>query len=144
MSREAACAALFSLISGAYVWGMTPARRLKLWADVPASSRPAFFQLEDGRDRYAWQNLAIPKRSLDVKLFFYIAASDSNPGGSQLNAISDAVDAALASSLGDLSLGRQTASGTAYSFKVKEVLLRDPGDLDGDGILVMTVEITLP
>jgi len=143
VTREAACGALFTLVQGAYAWGMT-SRRLRLWADVPKDLRPAFFQLEDGRDHYTWPSLAVPKRVLEVKLFFYIAASDDVPGAPQLNAISDAVDEALAPTGSDLFKGRQTASGTGYSFRVKEVVLRDPGDLDGDGILAMIVEITLP
>ena len=47
MTREAAFSALFAAISAAYPWGLA-SRRMKLWSEVPAALRPAFFQLESG------------------------------------------------------------------------------------------------
>ena len=45
MTREAAFSALFATVSAAYPWGLA-SRRMKLWSEVPAALRPAFFQLE--------------------------------------------------------------------------------------------------
>ena len=45
MTREAAFSALFAAVSSAYPWGLA-SRRMKLWSEVPAALRPAFFQLE--------------------------------------------------------------------------------------------------
>src|SRR5271167_791747 len=47
MTREAAFSALFAAVSSAYPWGLA-SRRMKLWSEVPAALRPAFFQLESG------------------------------------------------------------------------------------------------
>ena len=47
MTREAAFSALFAAVSSAYPWGLA-SRRMKIWSEVPAALRPAFFQLEFG------------------------------------------------------------------------------------------------
>ena len=138
--REAACAALFALVSNAYAWGVV-SRRLKLWNDVAPALRPALFQFEGGRDTYAWSNTVNARRSIEVRLFVYIAASNAAPGAPQINAIADAIDTAMAP---DFATGRQTLGGNAFHARIKDVPLKEPGDLDGDGILIMQVEIILP
>ena len=45
MSREAAFSALFAAVSSAYPWGLA-SRRMKIWSEVPAALRPAFFRGE--------------------------------------------------------------------------------------------------
>lgn len=144
MTREPASQALLALVSGAYTWANTPTRRLKIWTDVPAEERPALFQSESGRETYTWSLLPNPRRVFDVRLFIYIAASDAAPGAPQITAIMDAIDAAMRPAGSDVQLGRQTLGQTAFNARIKEVAVKEPGDLDGDGILVITVEIMLP
>src|SRR5438876_9698249 len=50
---------LISLVSNAYPWKLGPVRRLKLWSDVPAASRPACFLFEGGQDTYSWSESAL-------------------------------------------------------------------------------------
>ena len=45
MTRETAFSALFAAVSSAYPWGLA-SRRMKIWSEVPAALRPAFFQLK--------------------------------------------------------------------------------------------------
>ena len=143
-ARENAVNALLAAVTAAYQWSNTPARRLKLWGDVPKAARPALFQSESGRESYAWTNLTNPKRSVEVRLFVYVAATDANPGAPQLNAIKDALDAALKPSGSDVPLGRNTLGGNVSSCKIRDIPVNDPGDIDGDGVLVVTVELVLP
>jgi len=144
MSREAAFSALFSAVSGAYAWGLA-SRRMKLWSEVPAALRPALFQFESGPEAYQWPSPATPKRTLEVKLFLYFDARDPTvPGASALNAALDAIDAALAPAGADLALGRQTLGGAVHDCKISGVPVRDPGDLDGDGLAVVAVRLVLP
>ena len=112
MTREAAFSALFAAVSAAYPWGQA-SRRMKLWSEVPAALRPAFFQLESGPETYQWASPATPKRTLEAKLFLYFDARDpTTPGATAINNALDAIDAALAPAGSDLSLGRQTLGGT--------------------------------
>ena len=96
MTREAAFSALFAAVSSAYPWGQA-SRRMKLWSEVPAALRPAFFQLESGPETYQWASPATPKRTLEAKLFLYFDARDpTTPGATAINNALDAIDAALA------------------------------------------------
>jgi hypothetical protein len=144
MSREAAFSALFAAVSAAYPWGLA-SRRMKLWSEVPAALRPAFFQLESGPETYQWATPAAPKRTFEAKLFLYFDARDPiTPGATAINAALDAIDAALAPARADLNLGRQTLGGAVYDCKVIGVPVRDTGDLDGDGLAVVSVRLVGP
>ncbi|MGD0639485.1 MAG: hypothetical protein ABSC22_01945 [Roseiarcus sp.] len=144
MSREAAFSALFAVVSAAYPWGLA-SRKMKLWSEVPAALRPALFQLESGPETYQWASPATPKRTLEAKLFLYFDSRDpSTPGASAINAALDALDAALAPSGADLALGRQTLGGAAHDCKIVGVPVRDSGDLDGDGLAVVSVRLVAP
>jgi hypothetical protein len=144
MSREAAFSALFSTVSTAYPWGLA-SRRLKLWSEVPATMRPALFQLESGPETYQWPSPAAPKRTFEARLFLYFDARDpSTPGASAINMALDAIDAALAPSGADTSGGRQTLGGAVHDCKITGVPVRDTGDLDGDALAVVSVRLVGP
>ena len=143
--RETAIAALAARVASAYAWAAPPSRRLKLWSDVPPAMRPACFLFEGGTETYA--NAADPasKRSLLVRLFIYVDAHDPAAlGAAQLNAIMDALDAALAPAGADITLGRTTLSGAVHRASIDGKPLKDPGDLDGDGLLVVPIALVLP
>jgi hypothetical protein len=144
MTREAAFSALFAAVSAAYPWGLA-SRRMKLWSEVPAALRPAFFQLESGPEAYLWTTPANPRRTLEAKLFLYFDARDPTaPGATTINEALDAIDAALAPAGSDLALGRQTLGGVVYDCKIAGVPVRDTGDLDGDGLAVVAVRLIGP
>lgn len=144
-SRETAVTALQSLIAGAYAWKLGPVRRLKLWSDVPSMSRPACFFFEGGQETYSWTEGAARKRAIDVKLFVYLNAKDpSVVGASLLNEVMDALDGAFAVSGADLAIGRNTLGGAVYHCRIDGKALKDPGDLDGDALLIVPVKLILP
>jgi hypothetical protein len=142
--REPVCQTIFEIIAGCYAWNNTPTRRLKMWDTVPVEERPAYFQFERGAEAWDWRsNLVNPKRTFELWEFFYIASSDEAPGCSQQNAIVDAVDWAMRPLVGD-PLARQTLGGLAFQARIKSVPIREPGDLNGTGILVIQIEVVLP
>jgi len=144
MSREAAFNALFAVVSAAYPWGVA-SRRMKLWSEVPPTSRPSLFQLESGPETYQWTQAAAPRRSFEAKLFLYFDTRDpQTPGSSALNDALDALDAALAPQGLDLVSGRQTLGGAVHDCKIVGVPVRDTGDLDGDGLAVVSVRLVAP
>jgi len=144
-ARETAIAALQSLVAGAYAWKSGPLRRLKLWNDVPPSARPACYVFEGGEDSYAWSENARPKRIVEVRLFVYLNAKDASVvGAALLNDVVDALDAAFVPNGSDELLGRNTLGGSAYQCRIEGKVLKDPGDLDGDALLVVPVKIVLP
>lgn len=144
-TREDAIGALVSLVAGAYAWRTGPSRRLKLWSDVPLANRPACFVFEGGQENYAWQITNIPKRTIEVKLFVYIDAKDPNViGASALNNIMDALDAAFLPVGADSAIGRNTLGGRVSQCRIDGAPMKDPGDLDGDGLLIVPVKIIFP
>jgi hypothetical protein len=144
MSREAAFSALFQRVSTAFPWGLA-SRRIKLWSEVPPGQRPALFQLESGPETYQWTSPATPRRSYETKLILYFDARDpSRPGASAINHALDALDAALAPQGADLANGRQTLSGAVHDCKIVGVPVRDTGDLDGDGLAVVSIRLIAP
>ena len=143
--RETAVQALQNLLAGAYVWKSGPARRLKLWSDVPAMSRPACFIFEGGQETYSWSESALPKRAIEVKVFIYLNAKDPTiVGAALLNTVMDALDEAFALSGADLSTGRNTLGGAVHHCRIDGKTLKDPGDLDGDALLIVPVKLILP
>lgn len=143
--RNAAVAALQQVVAQAYAWKSPPSRRLRLFADVPAARRPAVFLHEGGDETYAWSSGAVARRTIEVKIFVYIDAKDHRTiGAAQLNDIMDALDRALAPSGADRALGRNTLAGTQYMARITGRPVKVPGDLDGDGLLIVPVSIELP
>ena len=144
ISRDAAIEALVSLVASAYSWKSGPSRKLKLWSDVPPAARPACFVFEGGLESYAWSEGAVPKRVIEPKLFIYLSAKGDALGAASLNGVMDALDQAFALTGSDLGCGRNTLGGAAYSCRIDGKVLKDPGDLDGDALLVVPVRIVLP
>lgn len=144
-TREPALAALLARVAGAYSWAAPPSRRLKLWSDVPAAMRPACFLHEGGTETYDEAASGVPRRRVEARLFIYADAHDpASTGATRLNAILDALDAALLPAGADAQLGRCTLGGTAWRCGIEGRVLKDPGDLDGDALLVVPVVIVLP
>jgi hypothetical protein len=144
-TRDVAIEALLGLVASAYAWKLGPSRRLKLWSDVPLASRPACFLFEGGLETYTWSEGAIAKRIIEAKLFVYLNAKDQSVlGASLINGVMDALDTAFALSGSDLAAGRNTLSGAVYNCRIDGRPIKDPGDLDGDALLVVPVKMILP
>jgi len=144
-SREEALEALAALLASAYDWTTGPSRRLKLWTDVSMANRPACFIFEGGFETYAWSEGAIAKRIIEAKVFIYLNAKDPNViGASLLNDVMDALDAAFALSGNDLLIGRNTLGGLVSQCRIDGKLMKDPGDLDGDALLIVPIKLILP
>ena len=142
MSREAVMSALFNLVSGA-TGVVTASRRVKLWSDVPADLRPALYMREP-RESYQHDGIAPPVRTLLVDLLVYIAAGDdpNTAPASTLNNILDAIDTALQPDA--LIDNRQTLGGLVYNCRIDGEIMKDAGDIDGDGIAIIPIKIIIP
>ncbi len=129
-------------INGCLTWALL-SRRLKLWSDVASADQPALFITEHG-ENYAYTSENLPgKTVLNVDLFVYVAAGkdpDSIPAR-DLNIALDAIDACLAP---DPALGRQTLGGLVGHCRVEGRIVKDPGDLDGQGLALAPLRILAP
>lgn len=145
VTREAIMQALFSLVANSYAFA-TASRRLRLWTQVAPEDMPALFQFEGAEDEALYEDDLMLRRTLKVRLFIYIDAKDESlVGASQINAILDALDAAFApATFTDEITNRQTLGGLVSSARISGPVLKDPGDLDGIGLIVAPVLIILP
>jgi hypothetical protein len=144
---EALCACLakaqFSTpINGCGSWALL-SRRLKLWSDVASADQPALFITEHG-ENVAYASESLPgKTTLNVDLFIYIATGqdrDNVPSG-DLNVALDAIAACLAP---DPGVGRQTLGGLVTHCRIEGRIVKDPGDLDGQGLALVPIKILAP
>lgn len=140
-TREAALSALLTLLTGAYAWANTPTRRLSMWDKVPKEQQPALFQFEGDAQPYRWSQYALPIREISVQLFVYVDSSDPTAvPAQQISAIMDALDAALLTKTGQ----KQTLGGTCDWCRIDGIVTPDPGDIDGQGLILVPIKITLP
>jgi len=137
--REQIMQALFALVSGSSSF-VTASRRLKLWTDVSEAEKPAIFQYERD-DVYSNGKQYLPIVEMNVELYVYTAPGmDSGVTPiSILNPLIDAIDAALRP--GPASNGRQTLGGLVSHCYIDGKVMKDPGDIDGDGIAVIPIKI---
>jgi hypothetical protein len=122
----------------------TVSRRVKLWTETPAVEQPACFIAEHSETR-AHQSANLPKDSMAADLFVYTVApnKDDVPASIQ-NAALDAIDTALAPTGADKMRARQTLGGLVSHCYAEGRVLKDPGDLDGQGVAVVPVTILIP
>jgi hypothetical protein len=121
----------------------TLSRRLKLWSDVASADQPALFVAEHGENiAFASENLP-GKTTLNIDLFVYISAGrdrDCIPAR-DLNIALDALTAALAPPPG---FDRQTLGGLVHHCRIEGRIVKDPGDLDGQGLALVPIKILAP
>jgi len=149
-SRDSILAALFGRLCAAQLPGVGPngstmwettGRRLKLWSDVPAGERPAMF-MADHLENVAEVVRTMPGvATMEVEVFVYIDASDRTAiPSTDLNNCIDAIAAVLEPT----AAGPQTLGGLVTSCRIEGRILKDPGDLDGEGLAVIPIKILAP
>lgn len=142
MNREAIVQALFTRLSSSASFATT-GRRLKLWSGVAPADKPALFMVERA-EYYTHSSEAIPQTvTLWVDVFIYTDAGNDQSVApvATLNGLLDALDAALKP---DALTGKQTLGGLVSHCWVEGKLLKDSGDLDGNGVAVVPIRILVP
>jgi len=141
-TRNQIVAKLIDMVTGASQWAEV-GKKLKLWEEVAA--RPALYYFQKGPDGFTRQSETFVKRAMTVHLVIYTDSSNPDvPGSIEQNNILDAIEAALKPIGADIVTGRQTLGGLVSHCYISSVDLRDPGDLDGTGILIIAVQVLIP
>ncbi len=141
MDREAIYAALFALAQ-TISWGQPAqgfaytARRVRLFDDLPAA--PALCQAEHDETIARTAGLE-PRRTLGAAWMIHHRVADPDAAGACVNnAILDAIEAALAPD--DASLCCTLGGLVAHCWLEGEVF-KDPGDLDGQALLIAPIRM---
>jgi hypothetical protein len=142
MDREAIFTALF-VVARTVSWGgqtlRYTSRRVRLFCDLPAL--PALCQAEHDEVHVAVAGLP-PRRTLGAAWMIHHATADPDAVPASLNnAILDAVEAALAPDSAD---GCCTLGGLVAHCWIEGEVFKDPGDLDGQALLIVPIRMLVP
>jgi hypothetical protein len=142
MIRENIYAALFARVAA--VPGLvTASRRLLHWSDVAPALQPALFQVQK-RELPRRPSGALPAWSLHADLYLYahVGSDPQVPPATALNALLDAIDAALAP---DPVSGAQTLGGlVAHCWIDPAGIETDEGVLGPQAVAILPITITVP
>jgi hypothetical protein len=159
-TREDIYGALFALIStgeglaGTISWGdpsapqglLYTSRRVKLWDDLPA--QPAVCQAE--HDETYQQATRMPfKRKFTASWILYHKAGAVSPGSVPTitsNQMLDAVEALFSPTPDDPGFPdeRLTLGGLVHHCWIDGKVFKDPGDIDGQGLVIVPITMLVP
>lgn len=129
-------------INGSMSWAML-SRRVRLWSDVSPHDQPALFFGEHG-ENVAYTVDAFPgKTTLNVDCLIYTCAG-RDPDATPARALNLAIEALIAALAPDPKIGRQTLGGLVQYCRVEGRIVKDPGDLDGQGFALVPIKILIP
>ena len=150
-TRENVLNALVALLDGVTfaspvnnraTWAAPVARRVREFERVPPDQQPAAF-LYELEERDSQRHLGAPLRQLMPRLLVYASCKDQESiGGSYLNIILEGVEAALRPN--NLGRGTLTLGGIAYWVRIDGTVLKIPGDMDGQAVMLVPITITMP
>ncbi len=156
VTREQVYGALFALISqgegqpGRITWGSGQtlaytSRRVRLWDSLPA--QPALCQAEHD-ETYAQATRLPYKRVWTASwLIYHKAGSDPNAVPTQTsNPLLDAVEVALQPAPTDPGFPepRNTLGGLVHHCFISGKIFKDPGDLDGQALIIVPITMLVP
>lgn len=152
VNRQAIKNALFTLaqaatfpnpVNGSTAWVET-GRRLKLWNAVDPTAQPAMFMVQHREQYEVYGQARLTRRYLDMGLWCYAPTGDDGIiGDDLLDSMESGLEAALHPDNGE----ELTLGGLVYWCRIMRqdnMFIRDPGDIDGQALLVLPVRILLP
>ena len=125
---------------------ITVSRRVKLFSDVPGRSQPACYQAEHGTTED--QVTGMPYRSVVEAnwIVYQDESKDSNGiGAIENNLILGGIRDALAPFPQDPGYPkRNTLNGLVHHCFISGKIFKDPGDIDGQGMMVIPIKVLVP
>lgn len=144
-TREQVSVAFFNLIAGAADFTAT-SRRFVHWDQVNETQMPFLTMLKTGEQR-GRQSEGLPTLTINAHVFVYLSAGmdPRDVPDTAMNAVLDAIDAAVAPSGADALAGnKQTLGGlVAHCYLLGSVFI-DTGDVDGKAVAAMPFQILVP
>lgn len=131
-------------VQGRTTW-VSVDRKLKLFNQIDPSAQPCSFVIQHG-EIYESKHVGIPpRRIMLVSIWCY-----AYPGEADGDDLLDSMQEGLEDSLGiidDVMRNELTFSGSVYSAsldRASNLMIRDPGDIDGQALLILPFRIMLP
>lgn len=135
-----------SPVNGFSTWASPPSRRLKLWNAVDPTAQPACFLVQH-REGYDQSGVGTPpRRWLEMGLWCYApTGTESIIGDDYLDWMEMGIEARFVPD--NPQRNELTLGGLVYWCRImrqSDLFIRDPGDIDGQALLVLPVRILLP
>lgn len=124
---------------------ITMSRRVRMFSDVPSTQQPACFQAEWGTTE--GQVTGMPYKSiLEANWIVFQSPAGSVIGAIENNLIIGGCRKALAPLPADPGFldKRNTLGGLVYHCFIGGRIFKDPGDLDGQGMIVIPIKVLVP
>ncbi len=145
VTREQISVAFFGLIAGAADFTAT-SRRFVHWDQVNETQMPFLTMLKTGEVR-GRQTEGLPTLTINAHVFVYLSAGmdPEDVPDTAMNAVLDAIDAAVAPSGADaLNGNKQTLGGfVSHCYPLGPVFV-DTGDVDGKAVAAIPSQILVP
>jgi len=133
-------------VNGVSTWASTPTRRLKMFNNIDPSAQPAVFLVQH-KEGYDAKGFGIPpRRWLEVGLWCFAPSGGDVIGDDYLDSMMEGIEAVM-NVPDDIMRNELTLGGLCYYCKIdreSNLFIRDPGDIDGQALLVVPVNIMLP
>jgi hypothetical protein len=145
ITREQISVAFFNLVKGAASFTAT-SRRFVHWDQVNETQMPFLTMLKTGEVRVR-QSEGLPTLTINAHVFVYLSAGmdPEDTPDTAMNALLDAIDAAVAPGGADVLNGnKQTLGGlVAHCYPLGPVFV-DTGDVDGKAVAAIPFQILVP
>ena len=129
-------------INGASTW-VTTNNVLTLWGDVPANAQPAAF-LVTHRESDEYRNLGLVRRRLELGVWCY-SRSDASAGQTDLDIMLAACEAQFGLAAADHnSRNSLTLGGLVYFCRLEGKVMKDPGDIDKQAMMIVPLVVEIP
>ena len=133
--------AFASPINGKSVW-VTTSRRLRLWGSVPADQQPAAFVVAHNEED-TFRGLGLLRIRLHYSVWCYSRTDDpSIVGDTDLNTMLAAFQTLFP--VTEDSTGQNTLGGLVYWSRIEGRVFKDPGDIDGQTLLIVPIIVEMP
>jgi hypothetical protein len=134
---------LFQVGGGPIAPFVSVSRRLEHWDDVTPSDQPALYVIKHSEDVVRRKENLPSVTTFKITLMIYIRTGDDQTSvpAETVDTILDAIDTALTP---DIMTNRLTLGGlVSHAFISGEIRI-EPGDIDGQGIIIVPVDIMVP
>ena len=132
-----------SAINGKTTWATT-SQRLELWSDVDILQRP-YAALVTHAEIDEYTGMGLRRRRLELRVWCYATASSSQIGQTILDLMMESFDAAFGqAAVDDFSKNENTLGGLVYWCRIMGRVLKVPGDIDNDTLLLVPLVVEMP
>lgn len=128
-------------VNGRTTWS-TSSQRLKLWGKVAPDQQPSIF-LAQHRETDDYRHIGTPRRKLEYQAWCYARTdSDSEIGATYVDTMLKAIEDSLA--VDDFMKNSCTLGHIVDWCRIEGRILKDPGDIDSQALLLVPIVVQGP